>query len=77
MRSQVRTANPACIGFAVQPDWGGGMVPTLNVMDRGPNGSYRGLAKVRASTVTTAATVAAARVRARAWTAAAACSRRV
>ena len=48
---QAKAANPSCVGFAYQPTMGGGMTPTVNIMDRAdPQGSFRPLAKVEGPT---------------------------
>jgi len=44
-----------CVGFATQPSWGGGFVPTLNVMERANGGAnaanvWNALAKVEGPT---------------------------
>ena len=46
----LKAANPACVGFAAQPRFGGGLAPSVNVMERarggGPGNNWNTLAKV-------------------------------
>ena len=45
-------ANPACVGFATQPAFGGGLAPTINLMERAEphRSAYNALAKVEGPT---------------------------
>ena len=51
VENSLKAASPACVGFAAQPQCGGGLAPTLNVMERarggGPGNTWNALAKVR------------------------------